>query len=283
MKIFKNSILFSLIALFLWQCDTIDGKFIEDNNSLCGDASLPVPIKKVILEDYTGFRCGNCPRAAEKIEELSPVYCDHIIPVSIHVGYFATPSGSTYTSDYRTPEGTAYNDYFGSESAGLPVGMVNRTEFNGKKLLAHDDWSAAILAQINQAPKLDIIINPEYLPDDSSFNLKIETGFLKTISQKLMLNIWLVEDSIIDWQKDYDAKPQDIEGYIHNHLFRESLTDIWGSELSGNTTQNSFINSDFSGKLNNKYKPNEIYIVAFVAVKESREILQASMKKLKAN
>jgi len=161
--------------------------------------------------------------------------------------------------------------------------MVNRTEFNGKKLLAHDDWSAAILAQINQAPKLDIIINPEYLPDDSSFNLKIETGFLKTISQKLMLNIWLVEDSIIDWQKDYDAKPQDIEGYIHNHLFRESLTDIWGSELSGNTTQNSFINSDFSGKLNNKYKPNEIYIVAFVAVKESREILQASMKKLKAN
>ena len=274
-----STLLFSV--LLFSQCDTIEGKFIEDNASLCADASMPVPIKKVLLEDYTGFKCGNCPRAAQQTEEILSVYCDHIIPVSIHVGYFATPTKDKYTTDYRTQEGNAFNEFFGAESAGLPIGMVNRREFNSQILLSYSDWSAAILTQIQQAPEADLKIETRYTLSNRDFEITVQAGFLKDFAQKLNLNVWLVEDSIYDWQKDYQATPQDIENYTHRHVFRKSMTGTWGQELAGETLKNKFIRADFSGILDEKLNENQIYIVAFISNSETKEVIQADMKKLK--
>ena len=65
-----------LLFAFLISCDEVKNP-LKPNNGKCGDETLPVPIRKILVEDYTGHTCGNCPRAAEKIAYLQKNYCDY--------------------------------------------------------------------------------------------------------------------------------------------------------------------------------------------------------------
>ena len=55
----------------------------------------PVEVGKAILiEDFTGQYCVNCPRATEEIERLIENYGDSVvIPVAIHSGPFSKRNG----------------------------------------------------------------------------------------------------------------------------------------------------------------------------------------------
>ena len=61
-------------------CDVIEGPFTEEVIlEECAEKC-----KKILLEDYTGHKCGNCPRAAEKAEELKEIYGDQLKKVASH-------------------------------------------------------------------------------------------------------------------------------------------------------------------------------------------------------
>ncbi len=101
MKILK--ILFPILLFsILFSCDKVDEP-LKPQEGTCGDASIQ-PIKKILVEKFTGVKCTNCPNAAETLHEIKDDYCDYVIPVAIHVGYFATPNNQ-YTDDFRTEEG----------------------------------------------------------------------------------------------------------------------------------------------------------------------------------
>ena len=57
MKTFIRATLAIMVATILNSCDKVEGPVKE---------VLPPPSgnRKVLVEDYTGHRCGNCPRAA---------------------------------------------------------------------------------------------------------------------------------------------------------------------------------------------------------------------------
>ena len=78
-----------------------------------GDRLIYVPPasaeRNVLIEDFTGQRCVNCPAATKKIEELHSQYGDRIIPVAIHSGPFA--HRSTMSSPLLSL-GTATGDGF---------------------------------------------------------------------------------------------------------------------------------------------------------------------------
>ncbi len=265
--------------MFFISCDKIEGKFIEENNSLCGDASLPVPIKKILVEDYTGHKCGNCPRAAEQTEVLLSVFCDHIIPVSVHVGYFAKPAtGDKYTEDFRSEAGNFFNDYFGNDNAGLPNGMVNRMAYNNNTILPYTDWSAAIATQLDDAPQVDIRMENNYSLEGRQLKTKITCGFLTDISKTLTLSVFIVEDSITAWQKDYQATPDDIPDYIHRHVLRKNISAIWGDDITGSTNKNSFFIKKYDIKLDEAYNDRHCLVLTFVSYKETKEVLQAEEK-----
>ena len=54
---------------------------------------------------------------------------------------------------------------------------------------------------------------------------------MESISAPLSLNVILTESHIIAYQTDYDADPQEIADYEHNHVMRKSLTGSWGVDL----------------------------------------------------
>lgn len=124
----KNNLLLGfVILLILGACDKID-KPRENTTSLIGvnyierDNYAVAGFNKVLLEDYTGHTCGNCPRAAEKAEELKTLYKDSLIVIAVHAGSFANPT-SSYPNDYRTNVGTDWDNFFWSFCCWITKGL----------------------------------------------------------------------------------------------------------------------------------------------------------------
>ena len=81
----KYLVLLSSI-LIITSCDVEDGPFITDYDSYVN------PEKKVLIEDFTGHLCPNCPDAARELDAIHDIYGDQIIGMAIHVSKsFARP------------------------------------------------------------------------------------------------------------------------------------------------------------------------------------------------
>jgi hypothetical protein len=285
MKIVNKIVLITtVIIVVFFACDEIEDPFIEYDGQ-CGDASLPVPIKQILIEEFTGHQCGNCPVGAETIETLKELYCDHIIPVAIHAGYFAEvkASGDKYTYDYRSDDGNTIDTYFEASSSGVPNAMINRAEIDGDLTLNPADWSTVVAELVLQKPVLDININTSLNHNSREVTMDIDVLFIESSSEELMLSVYIVEDSIASWQKDYSlpVDEQDVEEYEHNHVLRDAINGTWGDQITtGPTNAEQVISKSYIYSINSNWKIQNSSIVAFVYKNDTKEVLQASQKYL---
>src|SRR3989339_1616165 len=92
----KNTLIISFatnIFLFLFSsCDEVSQPYLQTKKSFPSDTGF---IKKILLEDYTGFKCGNCPPSHVEAERLTKAWPDgygkRIIVLTVHAGYYADP------------------------------------------------------------------------------------------------------------------------------------------------------------------------------------------------
>ena len=133
-------------------CDKVDEPYLKPAGN-----SGPNPtekVRKVLLEDFTGHKCPNCPEAADEASNLKAYYKEQLVLLTIHAGTYSTPDESgEFTADYETAEGTAIHDNFSVAGFGYPTGMVNRTEYKGSRILYLTDWQNAIDAMYDRPVK----------------------------------------------------------------------------------------------------------------------------------
>lgn len=72
------------------------------------------PVQRVVLEEYTGSACGNCPMGIIAIENLERIYGDRFIPITLRC-YSGDPLGNGVTS---------LASFLGLQAA--PSGLINR-------------------------------------------------------------------------------------------------------------------------------------------------------------
>ena len=278
--LYKIVFVFGIGIISLLACDEIEEPFIEYNGQ-CGDASMPIPIKQILIEEFTGHQCGNCPEGAVMIETLKDLYCDHVIPVAIHAGYFAEVSfsGEKYIYEYRSEVGNIIDAYFEASSSGVPNGMINRKEIDGDITQNPSNWATRIAELLLETPILDININSSYKDDSRELEINIDIVFIESMNDDLMLSVYYVEDSIVSWQKDYNdlLEDENIEFYSHNHVLRDAVNGIWGEQISrGQINKNDLKSKSYTYKINQDWVIDNSSIVAFVYKNDTKEVLQAS-------
>ena len=217
----KYFILIFGILLYFTSCDIVETPYMNNENINPIDTNSTSYVKKVLIEDFTGHKCPNCPAAANEIEAIHNIYDDQIIAIAIHVSSaFArpdNPSQSTkYLYDFRTIWGDDLDNFFEISNGGLPIGMVNRTGYSNNHKLNYEQWANAVTNELNKDVDFGIIIN------SNSNNINISTEILNNISGSYNLVVCLTESGIINWQKN---GTEDIEDYEHNHVLRSVLTD----------------------------------------------------------
>ena len=281
--------------LFFLSCDKVEPPF-NINNEVIDTTRCPVPefpalgtvTQKVLVEDFTGHKCGNCPRAHEALQTLINQYGDKIVGVAYHVSdYYASPDANgLYTYNFMTPEGTEIDNNFLVSANALPKGLINRTKFNNNIIVSYQSWNSAVSNIISQQPKVAIqIINNYNNVSDGKFCSHIKITFLENITDTLMFFCGLTEDSIIKAQKDYDANPIDIPAYNHMHAFRDGLNGSFGVILDPSKTlkDSSIIKSYFYDCQGKDYVFKNLKIVAFVHKFSNnlyKEVLQTEERKI---
>tara|TARA_B110000093_G_scaffold147037_1_gene159433 strand:- start:651 stop:1589 length:939 start_codon:yes stop_codon:yes gene_type:complete len=299
--------LFGILLFNITSCDIIEGPYLIDNNTNPVDTNTFV--KKVLIEDFTGHRCPNCPAAAEELVSLQDFYGDRVIGIAIHPSSpaFSTPSpltASSYTYDFRTQFGDDIDNIFEITTVGLPRGMVNRTGFDTQHQLGKDEWSSIVQMELEKAPIFGITLSSNVSNGNGTISITAEALTNINLDKKEKIEdynivICLTEKNIVQWQKDNTAG--DIEDYEHNHVLRTMINttfgesignsfvdgDIWEKDYSidittlENINENYSLNTLFMGNGNCKeWNEDNMEIVVYIYNTSNYEIVQVEEKHL---
>jgi hypothetical protein len=238
--------------------------------------------QQVLLEEFTGIKCGQCPAATQKARELAALYPGRVHMIALHAGSFAVPR-APYKKDFRTPEGDELLNVFASGTAGFPFAMVNRTKLNGVFILGVDGWAAAIDEVLRRKPGMGIKLQAGQLQADSTMQIIADLDYRKEGNENQHLAVYIVEDSIVYNQKDYRRVNQgftdDLDtSYVHMHMLRGSVGRFgtWGEPLgiiSAGQKVRKIYTVDFRGR---GWKKHNCSIIAFVHDRTLTEILQVA-------
>ncbi|TAL62518.1 MAG: Omp28-related outer membrane protein [Bacteroidetes bacterium] len=273
-------------SLFLSACDKVENPYLPETTG-GGDTST-VKVRKVLIEEFTGHQCGNCPPAAQTIHtlQINPQYEGKIIAVTIHSGSWAQVTPPLYTADFHCNEGDAYFTDF--EVAYNPVGMVNRKDHPANDHLKDvGEWGGLVSSILAVAPDADIQIINTYYSGPRQLSTSVRCKFLNALNGTYKIVLLLTEDSIVSPQKDYTLpSPSNDTNYVHRHLLRGGITSSYGDTLvSGNISSGDTVVRTFNYTLpvnfnNTAPDPSHCYVVAYIYDAATYEIIQVEEKKI---
>jgi len=264
-------------------CDKIEGDYYEIVNQEEVTVTFPdinpaTVYRKMLVEEFTGHRCTNCPQGHQILENLHQQYGDTLVTVGIHYGALAKPVGSLFSYDFRTEAGDEIGDAYVIDA--IPAAIMNRNYKAGGWM--RDQW-ANVIRDIDrsQVPAAVQLIN-EYNPDNMTLKANVKVTLLQNYTNPLRVVIFLLEDGIVKPQKDGS---QDIEDYVHNHVLRAALTDPFGFILANNKLDWSSGDTEtyaVSIKMaDTDWTPENCSVVAFLYDPINNDVLQVEQVAVK--
>lgn len=240
----RHLLYFCLLAIFTMACDNI-----EREDRLIFEKPQPAQ-RVVLLEDFTGQRCVNCPKATDVIEQLLQEYGEEaLVAVAIHGGPLGFNGSATITG-LATEVGNEYYDYWNLEFQ--PVGLVDRSSPK-----TYPEWAVAVREELAKPTSLSL--NGEAKLEGDNISISIYAyGTDGNTSGRLQL--WLLEDEIVAQQVMPDGTLN--HEYIHNHVLRVPINGSWGETFA--IKENVSQEYQYSLPLNPLWRTDHLSVVAFV-------------------
>lgn len=254
-KIYK---IFSMafIAMAFTACDPVD----EDERYIKAD-ELEVD-RKVLVEEFTGQFCPNCPLGHEALDGIKKMYGENAVIVSIHAGDLAFDDP---TYGLKTPDGDKYAAMWGIQA--YPSAVVNRTS---GVLSDRSQWQGGVMKALTTASTVKI--NVEATIADGKINIKSDLlSAISPVSGKYQL--WITEDNVSALQQN---ESEYILEYVHNHVYRASVNGIGGEDVQLNADSKTVEHSIAIAK---NWNAENLNVVAFVYNGDG--VLQAEEVKVK--
>lgn len=189
----------------------VNNTYRETINSSVKDLAFS-PTKRVVIEEMTGFDCGNCPLGIIAFDHLGDLYGDQVLPVSIHT-YPGDPLGSGLQS---------YTDYL--KIVGAPSGQVNRSgevvfpiwnntetgTYHFTNDVTHDTWLDCVQNEFTTLTVADLDISVEIDDSDDTFTIPVNVTYALD-ADNLHLNLFalVLEDQVSGHQQNYFSSVND--------------------------------------------------------------------------
>jgi hypothetical protein len=275
----------SLIVATLWlaSCDYVEipepttYPAYAYRDDLYGPAPEPPSIgtitQRVLLEDFTGHDCGNCPAAHIAAAGILEAHPDYVALVAIHAGSLAEPFGK-FINDWRTPEGEYYLlSQIGNDQ--LPTGRVNRIE-GAANALNFSTWSDAVEDQLSEAAIADLAFTAELHEENQHMNLHLRTKYAQSISGSIKLTIMIAQGPIVAPQLNYAADPEFIPEYEHQHMLRGTGTGATGLTIANNPIAGQEDEIHYSLDWNPTWEADDVEIIAFLTMGDLGEVINVN-------
>ena len=253
----KNIFALATLGLSFVACDDIkeSERFIPITAEMKTD-------KVVLIEDFTGMNCINCPNAAEEIKQIQNTYgADKVIAVAVH-GNMPGLSGPLANA-----LGTEYYNHWGVET--LPIGMVDR-----QGLQNYTSWMAKVNERLTaQVAPLSLSLENSFFNSEGT-SLFVEVDALASAELDAKLQVWITESNIESFQKMPDGSFN--FNYVHNHVLRDAVNGAWGETITLEAGVKQTVTYAYELPAGKEWKLENLAVVAFVY--NDRGVIQAAEK-----
>jgi len=259
-------------------CETID-----ENDRLVVDDKIPERPeveRKILLEEFTGIFCSNCPEATAIAHDIQKNLGDQLVIVSLHAGDYARPYQGF---DLASEAAKFYHDYFYTENQrAYPSAMFSRVKRGSSYVEANPlIWETLVNNRLQEdfldGREFSFIIRPEYSEEDNSIVVRTTIETIDPLSG-VKLQLWLTESKIEGFQIGSGVVYQD---YVHNHILRDAINGYWGDDISSIPEGSTYemVSEAYTMK-DDAWKPENMNVVAFIYDEKTMEVLDVIEMKL---
>lgn len=240
----------------------------------------------IVVEDLTGVRCNNCPKAASIAQQIKDENPERAVVVGIYpqqprnlaFPYEGYPDLTTETSQRIAQDIYEFSNQ-------LPGGGVNRKLFAGQTTIntSFNTW----MNFANQVKPNKSIVNVELATSsesDSTVELSGSFTFFETPQSPVFISIMLLENNISHPQTTTTGTDNN---YIHQHVLRTMFTPHNGEPLFKQEDiqpeRNVIAERSWEFVLPDYVKKSEASLVVMLNynAEDNKEILQCKEIKLK--
>lgn len=223
--------------------------------------------RKVVLEEFTGVNCGNCPDGHRRANALRDAHPGEVFLINIHQGSYAYPA----EIDLRTNYGDALASQAGINS--YPNATINRHSFNGSIAVAdRTAWTSLSEGLLSTEAYANIAAKATVDWQTREMQVTVQVYYTgNSPASTNYLNVALLQDYIYGPQAGMNANMEQVDGnqYVHMHALRDLITGQWGEEIT-TTTQGSFVEKTYTYTIPEAVREvpvemGNISVVAFLA------------------
>lgn len=232
--------------------------------------------KKILLEEFTGIHCGNCPDGHAMAKKLHTAKPEDVFIIAVHAGYYAEPGADQ--ADLRTDDGIELHDFFGAD--GYPSGMINRIPYENEYAISRSLWAKQARIIISDIAPVNLMVNCEYDDFYEKITVTVDGYWVEdSPSDSARLSVAILQNNI----QAYQAGSGIGDDYIHQHVLRDYITDVFGDLITTNK-KGEYFTASYTYTLPEDYRgvvvvPEQLELIAFVTENKSN-ILNVTGKKL---
>ncbi len=206
---------------------TIEAGVEGDMNTVSGQQIFynEAAPRKVLIEQFTGASCPNCPAGEQTLHNSIANITDKVVWITHHVGY--------YEDDYTVAGSKEYTWFYGTGGTYAPACMPDRTNptafgFNSEYPIFHPgNTTAAMFNKFLNVPSFVSVNVACQLAQDNTLTVTVTGEFLAELSDARM-NVFVIQNGIIGYQSNGGAN------FSHDHTVRARLTSAWGDAITPN-------------------------------------------------
>ncbi len=229
--------------------------------------------KHVILEEFTGIKCGNCPAGhteASTIISNNPGVV-HVIAYGPSNSSYTDPSGTAGTDFRRTFANAFYTSSYCSPSSGsrfMPSAFINRKLIGGDILQSRSGgtWTNETNTTLTESAPMNVGLKSTYNSTAQTLTIDVEIYYTSTVSSFNGINVMITEDNLTsDYQSGSSASSAN--PYVYKHTFRENVTSAQWGEIITTTSSGTLVTKQYVFDLTTAIDPINIanaHIVAFI-------------------
>ena len=225
--------------------------------------------KGILIEEFTGVRCPNCPDGHRVANEIYNGYRGQVYLVNVHThAYVSTQKGNNLSTQAGEEIGNCFRP------SAFPCAVINRHVFqNGAYTYVRDGWPTLTKKIKNDIAPVNLFLESSY--DDNTRELTVHVEGYSTIDNSdkdMRLSVFLTQDYIHASQ----AGAENSRDYTHMHVLRDYITSTDGDVIESKAA-GEYFSSDYTYTLPESVndiplKAGDINVLAIVTSEGMKEI-----------
>lgn len=171
--------------------------------------------RNILIEEFTGIHCPNCPDGQRVVNELKSLNPERIFSVAIHAGAYAMPAAGE--PDYTTNIGNMLGNHF--QPTFFPCAIVNRTAVEGEFVQGRNKWGPIARDIVNKTAHVNLWMESNYDCKSRTLTVNVE-GYMTEDIADPRLNVFLLQSEVHGPQAGGQLEDQ----YPHRHMLRDRVT-----------------------------------------------------------